>query len=341
MPLPEPRTGETVEFSVHQYAGSAGTLGDPEKILWSSIRQFCARDRAAVLLSALHGIKNDNIKKQIAGNISTYIRHAEEFYLAGSAAGPTTSPLYYYYSFLNLAKARCEIIRPAFHRRKECYRHGLSWSPNPKLLVTLGTEKVRLAARGVWHVLWEAITTRPCPAINPTDVRLRELFAYCPEVSIENEITFLGRQRLLDFEPEIFYDDETRECWLRFSVSKDELSELRLSRNAFLQLPNFGGRPYRQVICDKEDSWCFEIEQTLVMPRRGDPFRGMRPIVRELNLFHHLGDGKVLYSFADQRRLPFNIPQILVYYSIVFWLDHLFDTTHTASKIFKKKFRGC
>jgi len=56
--------------------------------------------------------------------------------------GNDTAPLFFYYAFLNLAKARCEIKRPSFHRRSENYRHGLSWKPKERFMVDPKTDSV-------------------------------------------------------------------------------------------------------------------------------------------------------------------------------------------------------
>jgi hypothetical protein len=132
MPLPQPRDGEVFEF--HQYPSVVGatTLGAPERVIWSSIKLLAAYDFVDELLLSSHGIKSANRRAAISKNIRYYINHAADFYDAASQATINAAPLLYYYAFLNLAKARCEIHTPMFHTRVENYRHGLSWKPSER-----------------------------------------------------------------------------------------------------------------------------------------------------------------------------------------------------------------
>lgn len=156
MPLAPPRPGESIGFHVYPTASNEGTLGDP-------VKHLCSRT-VALQLAWSRGIKSKRDRESVAWNLKLYVRQAAEFCETAGAAKPNTAPLIYYYSFLNLAKAVCELERPAFHRTNECYHHGLSWKPDPKKLVNPNREVVSITTRGVWHGLWEALSQRPCPA---------------------------------------------------------------------------------------------------------------------------------------------------------------------------------
>lgn len=150
-------------------------------------------------------------RKAVARNVKLYIQQATDFYEAAHDAKPNTAPLIYYYSFLNLAKALCEFKHPRLHEQAESYRHGVSWRPNPQYMVDLKKEEVSVSTRGVWHLLWENLTDTPRSIANPTRLRIRNLFCFCPEVSIEHQRTFGGSQRLVDLEkPDVLYDPRKR-----------------------------------------------------------------------------------------------------------------------------------
>jgi YaaC-like Protein len=170
MPLPKTRDGEPIGFRVYSRISNEGTLGDPETIIWSSIRHLCTRDVAESIAASRYNITNSRDRESVARNLKLYIGQAFEFYEAARSAKPHTAPLIHYYSFLNLAKAICELRRPNFHRSPECYRHGVSWRPDPQNVAYPSTESVSLTTRGVWHVLWESITRSACPAANPTRI---------------------------------------------------------------------------------------------------------------------------------------------------------------------------
>src|ERR1035438_1837048 len=168
MPLAESRKGESFGFHVYPIVSNEGTLGNPETIVWASIRNLCSRNIAEGTAAVIYGVKKKRDREAVARNLKLYIRQASEFYDAAGIAKPNTAPLIYYYSFLNLAKGLCELTRPDFHRLRECYRHGISWRPNPQKLVDPAREVVSITGRGVWHVLWEAVAGRACPAAKPT-----------------------------------------------------------------------------------------------------------------------------------------------------------------------------
>ena len=96
-------------------------------------------------------------------------------------AKPNTAPLIYYYSFLNLSKALCEMRNPRLNEKRECYAHGLSWRPNPRRMVRFEKEKVTIRGRGMWHLLWEGLTGRSCPEVEGTRLSIATLFSYCPK----------------------------------------------------------------------------------------------------------------------------------------------------------------
>src|SRR6476646_4231185 len=211
MAIPTPRTGRSLGFHIYPASSDEGTLGDPERIIWASIRHLCSREVAEGVAGENHGRTARRHREAISRNLKLYIQQASEFYSAAATAKPNTAPLIYYYSFLNLAKALCELKRPNFHRYGECYKHGLSWRPDPKRLVNPTRETVALSTRGVWHVLWEGVTGCQCPAPNPTRILISHLFSFCPEVSVEYSAVAGGPLRLLDVEkPEILVHDSSK-----------------------------------------------------------------------------------------------------------------------------------
>jgi hypothetical protein len=303
MPLRDPRQGKPVGFHVYPATSDEGTLGDPETILWSSIRHLCSRGVAEGVGARIHGIKQKAALKAVAHNLDLYIQQAFEFYEAARAAKPNTAPLIYYYSFLNLAKAFCELRRPRFHERPECYRHGLSWRPSPKYLVDLQREEVSLTSRGVWHALWESLRQTACPAANPTRIKIK----------------------LLDLvEPDIAYDEAAREAWIRFSVNRLELKFYGLSAAALTDSIRTARSGFLEVRSPKRELRTFESAVPARLRRGQTILQSLRDDVLGMNVFSHLGRGNQLeYCIPLQSRLPVRMPQVMVLYTILFWLGSL------------------
>jgi YaaC-like Protein len=325
MPLASPRQGESRGFHLYSIALNEGTLAEPETIVWSAIRHFSSAG-VAEDVAHRHGINNASERKTAGRNVKLYVRQASEFYDAARSARPNTAPLIYYYSFLNLAKALCEFRYPNFHRRSECYRHGISWTPHRLKLADPRKEKIRITTRGVWHVLWESLTNRPCPAANPTPLRIRDLFSYCPEVSVECQNTLGATLRLLYLKnPDVLYDSRRSETWMRFSVYRAGLKDLRVSLpslRAGIRTPRSDYVEVRST--DRELRTLETATPKKYKRRRGDPLESMALDIAAFNSFVNLGPEKRLeYSIPIQGRLPLVIPQIIINYSVPFWLGSL------------------
>jgi hypothetical protein len=325
MPLRNPRSGTSCGFHVLAATSDQGTLGDPEKIIWSSIRHLCSRGVAEYVAAHSHGIKGTPNLRAVASNLKLYVYQAAEFYEVAKAAKPNTAPLIYYYSFLNLAKALCEISHPKFRERPECYRHGISWRPHPKSLVNPARDKVSITTRGVWHVLWESLMRVRCTPPNPCRLLIKDLFLYCPEVSIEIDMAFLAKPELIPLvEPDILYDSAVQETWIRFGVSRSELRDRRLAAHSFVGTVATPRSGYSEIRSSDSNLMAFESTAAAKFQHVDDIHASLFGDILGMNVFCHLGRAsKIEYLIPWQRRLPLRMPQVMVLYTILFWLGSL------------------
>lgn len=336
MALPEPREGELLKFHLYRKGCVETILGDPEKSLWSSIKHLSALGIANDVLYRVHGVANKKDRTLIAKNLKIYIQQAYEFYEAAQLTKPNTAPLFYYYSFLNLGKALCEIKNPLFHTKRQSRKHGITWKPP---LANMKTVHVSLTERGVWHKIWEAVVNDHCPAANPTKLLVKDLFALCPEISIEYEETFGEPSQSIDIEHEVLVSTNKDKIWLKVSIYREDLKKLRLSLPKFIKLINSVGHVYHQVKSRDDDVWTFEFEK----PKDYVTSRGsldiLKPEIDQLNLFTALDKGAMTYSISIQSRLPFHFPQLMILYTLVFWLGSLvrYDP-HSVIKLQESKY---
>jgi|HubBroStandDraft_4_1064222.scaffolds.fasta_scaffold25116_2 hypothetical protein len=311
-------------FHLYSIVMNESTLGDPEALVWSSIRHLCSRD-VVEGIARVHRIAKKRDREAVGRNLKLYVRQASAFYDAARSAKPDTAPLIYYYSFLNLAKALCELRYPGFHQRSECYKHGLSWTPDRRNLVNPETETISITTRGVWHILWEALMARTCPALNPTKVRIKDLFSYCPEVSVESENSFGTTLRLIDIKnPDVLYDSRASEAWLKFSVPRADLKVLRVSAPALAAQIRTPRSNYVEVHSADRDLRTFQSVTPRRLGRDENPPEAMQTDIAALNGFAYPGRERELeYFIPVQRWLPFAVPQIAIGYMILFWLGSL------------------
>ena len=68
----------------------------------------------------------------------------------------------------------------------------------------------------------------------------------------------------------------------------------------------------------------FESERPRKIGRGGTVFSALQTDILDLNFFAHFGDAKDLeYSAALQTSLPLRVPQMVVSYTLLFWLGSL------------------
>ena len=335
MPLHEPREGDSLEFHSHARVNWETTIGHPEQYVWSSIKHMGVDEVADGILEEFHMVSSSRIRSTIAKNLQLYIGQAFELYESARNAKANTAPLLYYYAFLNLAKALCEIYHPRFHKKPECYRHGISWQPNREYMVNMGSESVRLTRRGVWHVLCEAVAQRPCDVPDPCMLNIRNLFALAPELSSEYARTYHQSPRLVWLhDPDVLADYDKKEVWLRFiSVEREDLRTLRFSGPKLLDSITTPTIAYREVRSTEDNFRTFELEHPKKIP---DAHEGaLRELVasevrelvasevRAMNPFTYLESDGLQYAIPIQTQLPIQLPQLLVLYSLMFWLGSL------------------
>jgi len=325
MPLPAPREGESLGFGIYPDHSSEATLGDPEAVIWSSINHLCSRSAAEFYLGRAYRIANRKKTARIAGNLRLYIQQAFQFYQAAASSKPNTAPLIYYYSFLNLAKALCEMRTPSFHRREECYSHGLNWRPNPRTVVNFASETVRIGRRGVWHTLWESLMRAPCMPANDTRISVRSLFSFCPEITSEFGGVFGGPRPFIEVEnPNLRYDETREEVWLTFSIGRQDLRNLNLSGPKLISQMRTDRSAYVEVKSENKKMRTYESATSGKVGRSGSLWMPVERDILGLNLITHFGMKRdVEYSFPLQNSLPLRLPQLMISYTILFWLGSL------------------
>lgn len=326
MALPKARDGVSQGFHLYSDIKKESTRANREQIVWSSIKHLCASEVADLILHNTYGITNKQLRNKVATNIKLYVNQAFDFYSAALKSEINTSPLLYYYCFLNLAKALCEIKHPNFHRMQECYRHGISWRANPQYLVNVDRDSVYLSNRGVWHILLEKISGQAINILNPTYLRIKDLLSCCPELSTEYERVFIEPSKYIDLiEPDILFDNINNELWTKFSVYRNELKYFRLSRHKFNSIISNGNNWYRQVKSTESHLLTFELAiPKQLQTNSPQTYSSLLEFeIKSMNLFVHPGTDDLNYFVPIQISLPVKIPQLLLLYTLIFWLGSL------------------
>ena len=161
---------------------------------------------------------------------------------------------------------------------------------------------------------------------NPTNLQIKDLFALCPEISTEYERVYSQASLLVTLEKADFLCDESeREIWIKFSAHRHELEALGITKDLFLSLISDGEDRYIQVADDKRDTYTFELRTTKTVPPHhvGPWSELLMPEIKSMNPFVHPDvDGWEYYAPA-QNCLPIRLHQLIVLYTLIFWLGSL------------------
>jgi hypothetical protein len=208
----------------------------------------------------------------------------------------------------------------------ESRRHGISWKPSSDYLVNIWTEHVKLTGRGIWHLLLETIINQPYDNKQSISFQIKDLLGLCPEIYDEFERTLGEDSKLIDLiNPGIIVNSSDYEIWLRFSVSRKEIKNYRLSRHNFLQLIPNGNSIYYQVKSEDDNVLTFEFRNSKIFDKNINKglFVILEKEIKELNVFSSLNKEGLSYSIPIQSNMPIILPQIMVLYSLIFWLGSI------------------
>jgi hypothetical protein len=163
--------------------------------IWSAICYFAEVPDAGKDLLSSRGVPKDQVDDAFI-SLQSLLRQARAFYSSAREASWRSSPLIYYYSFLNLVKALICLKWP--DRIRNRISHGLSHQLKDG---ALEMQTVSVVEGGVFPVLYELLTQRKIPGGTAFDVL--SLLSYCTDVTAELETvkgtkirTLHGKSRL-------------------------------------------------------------------------------------------------------------------------------------------------
>jgi len=101
------------------------------------------------------------------------------------------------------------------------------------------------------------------------------------------------------------------------------MKQLRLTRPRLVKMISDGGTWYQQVKSDDMGYWAFESAVARDIKKGQTRYEPFQRELRAMNVFGHLDRDQMTYSIPVQDRLPIRVPQIMVLYTLVFWLASL------------------
>jgi len=130
---------------------------------------------------------------------------------------------------------------------------------------------------------------------------------------------------LIDIEqPDVLFDEAAWEAWLRLSIRRTHLKGFGISARKLISLISTARSGYVEVKSNDKELRMFQSATPKKIGRHEMPLEALQSDILALNAFAHLArERKLNYFIPLQSRLPLVMPQLLVYYTILFWLGSL------------------
>jgi hypothetical protein len=176
-----------------------------------------------------------------------FVRQGQAFFQSAEKLHYRASPLFYYYSFLNFAKAYICLRRPEVFLQK--VRHGVSHHYEPKK--EFREQAVTTAREGVFPLFYELLLGGKIPALFRFNVS--ELLGYMSDIEFEYDQAGYGESRLLPVKSRgliINVTDPSSEFWTVLAIGKFE--RLEKSGNALQAFhEHFEEVSFDKILCER------------------------------------------------------------------------------------------
>lgn len=204
------------------------TLTSHESAWWSQIRALSSEEYCKEVSETLYG-HGRRVSKGVSMEVAAYINQASEFYENARSSPITTSPLMFYYAFLNLAKAVIELRNPKLSSRKSSFHHGLTRKSNNVQGTIIGDAVQINSSKGVFHELHQVTSSIPLSKISNCQIAITDLCASQLEIQIENEDVFKHQMQFAELIISTMWNQNSARMWLEFDIDSNALQMMNVS----------------------------------------------------------------------------------------------------------------
>lgn len=148
-----------------------------------------------------------------------FVRQAKSFYRSAENLDYRSSPLNFYYCFLNLAKAYILVNQPQFKGTR--ITHGLSYKLTPG---PLSKQTIIVAKTGVFPAFYRQMIG--VQLTNPVRSNVSTILAYCMDIQHEYQTAGFGPSRAMPGKLSIAIDRPANDSWLVAAIANFEMIEL-------------------------------------------------------------------------------------------------------------------
>lgn len=192
--------------------------------------------------------------------ISIYIKQGCQLFLDAWKSNYTSSPLLYYYSFLNLVKGYLifsgEYSKSQLEEDKSY--HGLKTTPQKLKSIIDFTFTIHPNGKGglnIFPKFYELFTGVPWPFQENITINLRDIIPYCPEISSEAFRLYEIKPQCEEVQSLLLYSNH--EVWIEFLVSE-------WNKNNFVKIlkkENISNFPAKSLSTAEKQMWLFSMSR--------------------------------------------------------------------------------
>lgn len=182
--------------------------------LWSILDFYSEIDSFGLEFIKNLGIKNSLKQKRLHKHFQAHIRQAKGYYYSAKVLPIRSSPLLYYYSFMNLAMAILVIQQPSIIDKK--LTHGLSYNIKTNLYLPFKKQSINVFPKGVFPMLYNWYFNHN---LTIKKFNISSLFNYCTDIMYECLIAGIQETKILFCKYSNCIDKVNKTAWSLLAIS--------------------------------------------------------------------------------------------------------------------------
>src|ERR1041384_1622868 len=205
----------------------------PEDEIFGSLNFYCdVEDVGQQFVQKITGFEGTQ-RDDTYDLFQAFIRQGQTFFSSARHLEPRAGPLFYYYEFLNLAKAHVALRKPDLFSMP--LKHGLAYRHDAQ--DNFSSHAVIIGERGVFPELYYVLTGERLP--NLCSFRIVDLLGYVTDISHEYQAAGFGLPFILPVRSKLFVAQQsatTSQIWPVFAVGpRDKLAGRSYALERLLQ----------------------------------------------------------------------------------------------------------
>jgi hypothetical protein len=308
---------------------TTSTSADVADELWAAICYFAEVPDAGIELLKSRGIQGPSLDDAFL-SFQSFLRQARAFFYAARGASWRSSPMIYYYAFLNLAKALIVTKWPEKVRHR--VSHGLSHQLKDG---GLEVQTLTVQREGVFPLLYEFLFGEKM--VEGLSFEILSLLAYCTDVA--DEIVNVKKSRFRTLPGKSRFEVNAREAYATLAIgSFENFEDCVEAKEHFyktfeeVELPNEHRREEFGFLAEEASGWRYFETIEAVMRSEGDKVDPVVKVHRQCSAA--LGSYLLEYPYTGEALdfllcrpiacpKPIFFNEILGIYSVLFFLSSL------------------